>query len=352
MFCFIVYLISISSLRFLRQRKTEVRRNKLRHLLKPAHFIRYGRSKHVQNIITTIKKYQNDGKSVRKITKPFAMQIRDYLIANLVIANGLRSSNILNLRLRDFEECKSIEEYPGHKIITNDIYKTSSIYGEKFIVMSQQLYEHCQFYIQHLRKIATNVKSSRVFLAASGQSKMTQTNVTSSITATFKAAYVLSPTEYQRVSCTRIRCAIATFACNEGDFDMAFFARNFMKNKEETTARHYNLLSNQIHAASIAMKLYDTFTGPDGVDFSDDSTTVDSVSEMLQKSTEFVKKEKVLAWLRKTNPDISKSEMEEICSYLEEASSPPNARTFYRQQVFIKFLNNELICFPIKLFLH
>ena len=180
--------------------------------MKPAHFIKYGRRKHVQNIIATIKKYRNDARSVRKIRKSFALQIRDYLIANLVIANGLRSSNILNLRLRDFEECKSIEEYPGHKIITNDIYKTSSIYGEKFIVMSQQLYEHCQFYIQHLRKIVTNVKSSRVFLAASGQRKMTQTNVTSSITATFKAAYVLSTTEYQRVSCTRIRCAIATFA--------------------------------------------------------------------------------------------------------------------------------------------
>ena len=91
------------------------------------------------------------------------------------------------------------------------------------------------------------------------------------------------------------------------------------------------------------MKLYDTFTGPDGVDFSVDSTTNDSASEMLQKSTEFVKKEKVLTWLRKTNPDISKSEMEEICGYLEEASSPPNPRPFYRQQVIIKFLNNEYV---------
>ena len=140
------------------------------------------------------------------------MQIRDYLIANLAIANGLRSSNILNLRLRDFELCKSIEEYAGHKIITNDIYKTSSIYCEKFIVISQHLYEHCKFYIQPLRKIATNVKSSRAFLAASGQRKKTQTNIASSITSTFKAAYILSTTEYQRVSCTRIRCAIATFA--------------------------------------------------------------------------------------------------------------------------------------------
>ena len=114
MFCFIVYLIPISSLRFLRQRNMEVRQRKLRHLLKPAHFIKYGLSKHVQNIITTIKKYQNDVKSVRKITKSFAMQIRDYLIANLVIPHGLRSSNIFNLQRRHFEECKSIEEYPGH----------------------------------------------------------------------------------------------------------------------------------------------------------------------------------------------------------------------------------------------
>ena len=181
-------------------------------MLKPAHFIKYGRRKHVQNIIATIKIYRNDARSVRKIRKSFAMQIRDYLIANLAIANGLRSSNILNLRLRDFELCKSIEEYPGHKIITNDIYKTPSIYCEKFIVISQHLYEHCKFYIQPLRKIVTNVKSSRAFLAASGQRKMTQTNIASSITSTFKAAYILSTTEYQRVSCTRIRCAIATFA--------------------------------------------------------------------------------------------------------------------------------------------
>ena len=110
----------------------------------------------------------------------------------------------------------------------------------------------------------TNVKSLRVFLAASDQNKMTQTNVTFSITAMFKAAYVLSSTEYQRVSCTTIQCAIATFACSEGGFDMTFF---------ETT----HLLSNERHAVNIAMKLYDTFKGLHGVDFSVDSTIVDSV---------------------------------------------------------------------------
>ena len=129
---------------------------------------------------------------MRKITKSFAMQIIDYIIANWAIADGLCSSIILNLRLRDFEEWKSIEEYPGHKVITNDVYKTSSIYRDKFILTAA---EHCEFYIQHLLKIATNVKSLRVSLAASSQSKLMQTNVTSSITSIFKTAYVFSPNE-------------------------------------------------------------------------------------------------------------------------------------------------------------
>ena len=104
-------------------------------MLKPAQFIKYGCSKDVQNSVATINKDGNSVKPVSKITKSFAMQIRDYIVANWAILDGLCSSIILNLRLRDFEECKSIEEYPGHKVITNHVfYKTSSIYGDKFIV--------------------------------------------------------------------------------------------------------------------------------------------------------------------------------------------------------------------------
>ena len=48
-----------------------------------------------------------------------------------MIINGLRS-NIMNLRLRDFEECRFIDGYEGHKIISNDHYKIL-IYREKKI---------------------------------------------------------------------------------------------------------------------------------------------------------------------------------------------------------------------------
>lgn len=108
----------------IKQRKTEVRKNKVCQLLTPSHFIRYGRSKHVQNIIKTVDECRDSPEYGKVLPKSVAIQILDYLITSLVIINGLRSSNIINLRLRDFEKCRSIEGYEGHKIVSNDHYKT------------------------------------------------------------------------------------------------------------------------------------------------------------------------------------------------------------------------------------
>jgi len=65
----------------------------------------------------------------------FAVDFRDYLITSIVIRNGLRSSNIMELRISDFVNCSTAADYPDDKIIVNDCYKTSTIYGEKFNVV-------------------------------------------------------------------------------------------------------------------------------------------------------------------------------------------------------------------------
>ena len=92
-----------------------------------------------------------------------------------------------------------------------------------------------------LRPKVSNSSSQKAFLPQSGAAIMTQTNVAASLTASFKSANVLKPSEYNRVSCTKVRCGLATYACNEGGFETKFFANHFMKNREETTSRHYNL---------------------------------------------------------------------------------------------------------------
>jgi len=47
----------------------------------------------------------------------FAVDFRNYLITSLVIGNGLRSSNIIELRLSDFLLFSVAENYPGIKLL-------------------------------------------------------------------------------------------------------------------------------------------------------------------------------------------------------------------------------------------
>ena len=182
------------------------------------------------------------------------------MIASLCINNGIRPSNIVALRLKDFDETKDLPNYPRHTIITNEKYKTSIIYGEKFIVVSKSLFPQYNFYVKYLRFKISNVMSGFVFLISGNKARMNQSNVSVSLTESFKLAKVFSATEHKGVNCTRIRCGNATYVCNERGFDESYFAKHFMKSRHETTAIHYNLLSNQRHALTIAMDLYDTFS--------------------------------------------------------------------------------------------
>lgn len=63
---------------------------------------------------------------------------------------------------------------------------------------------------------------------------------------------------------------IATYTCNDEGFESSFFAKTFIKNREETTDIHYNLLSNRRLALNIAMKLYKNFQCKDGFSVSEE----------------------------------------------------------------------------------
>ena len=302
---------------YIKQRKVELRKTKAKQLLRPAHFISYGESSYVQGIIRQVK---NGANKRSKFTRSFAIQYRDYLIASLVIGNGLRASNIMELTMKDFDNCITVKGYEGHKVLSNNKYKTSTIYGEKFIVISCMVYEQYLFYQKHLRLLVSKNPSSKAFLPASGAPKLNQTNVSASLTASFKLAKVLRENEYQRVSCTRIRCGLATFACNDGGFESAFFAKHFMKNREQTTDMHYNLLSNRRHALSIAMKLYESFSCVGGKEITADSRDISNLVHSLNEAAKHVDKENVIKWLKNNDPNIKRSELADFEEILSECT--------------------------------
>ena len=85
--------------------------------------------------------------------------------------NGLRASNLIELRLKDVENATTNKEYPGQFIIRNDTYKTATIYREKLIVIPAIVFSHLSVYAKFLRlQIVTN-KSPYLFVTSSPKRK-------------------------------------------------------------------------------------------------------------------------------------------------------------------------------------
>ena len=108
------------------QRKTDIRKIKKKILMAPSHFIKYGRSNHVKVLVK-----QFDNKNATNPAIRFCQNVRNYLICNNCIINGLRASNIIELRVEDVNKVKASNDCPGYFTFTNSRYKTSTIYGEK-----------------------------------------------------------------------------------------------------------------------------------------------------------------------------------------------------------------------------
>ena len=47
----------------------------------------------------------------------------------------------MNQMVTDIQEATDVEGYNGNKVIMNTCYKTSTNYGEKFIVLPEEIYE-------------------------------------------------------------------------------------------------------------------------------------------------------------------------------------------------------------------
>ena len=84
-----------------------------------------------------------------------------------------------------------------------------------------------------------------LFITHSEKPAMVSSNVADQLTSTFNRANIFQRGENSRVCCTRIRVGLASFAINDAGIDQGYFAKHFMKNREQTTALYYNVLANQ-----------------------------------------------------------------------------------------------------------
>ena len=310
------------------QRKVTIRREKKKQLMTAHHMIAYGRSKHVQTIVKIFKSI-----SGVKLSQRVAVDCRDYLVCEMTMMNGLRASNVLQLRLSDVTNASNNCDYPGQKVIENIKYKTSSIYGEKLIALPGPLFIQLEKYVKYCRPVLLGEKkSSRLFVSTSDKAKLSQSNIAASLTSSFGKANVFSQNEYKRVSCTRIRVGCATFACNTGGIDMGYLAKHFMKNREQTTALHYNMLANHRDALCLASLIGDSFEiyGGQTVVIKDLERKALTNAMTEQK---LPKRQQVLDWMKQKDPTVTDLELKKASEFLddlcEDAPNKESVKTFY-----------------------
>ncbi|XP_065676531.1 uncharacterized protein LOC105844710 isoform X2 [Hydra vulgaris] len=311
------------------QRKTDIRKIKLKRLMTPSHMIKYGRSVHVQGIIKSLNKKINCNDNKLKLTKRFSQQVRDYLIANICIMNGLRASNIIELRTQDVFDATTNPEYPGYKVFVNSTYKTSTIYGEKVIALPIDIFKHLEFYIKELLPILNQSEASFLFISSDAE-KMTHGAIGSALTSTFRQALVFGATEYPRVCPTRIRCSCATFGCKSEGIDSGYFAKHFMKNKEDTTQIHYNLFSNHREALKLAMMVGNTFEVGDFKKVLEKNEIEDLTNSIYAGEKNIPSKEHIVEWLN-LKENVGSKEMSEIMNILKETEN--NTSSFYANNI-------------------
>ena len=148
---------------YIAKRKVEIRAMKTINLITPDHLFSYGRSAFIQQLVRCMLN------PPAKITRQLAINARDHVMVSICIMNGLRSSNLINLEIKDVKNYTLNDDYPGHKILINDMYKTATIYGEKVIVIPDLMYDHLLFYLEKCRPLLSICISEKVFIPSTGE---------------------------------------------------------------------------------------------------------------------------------------------------------------------------------------
>ena len=137
--------------------------------------------------------------------------------------NCLRAPNLINMTIHDFRQAKRDNKIQGAYRSYNNKYKTSLLYGEKVILVSDSLYNQMKMYITYVRPIITDDKFRSaelrcIFTFSAEDSKsielMNQMNhslVTKCLSQSFEKLQVfLEKKRFASVSPSRIRFLVIT----------------------------------------------------------------------------------------------------------------------------------------------
>ena len=245
-----------------KERCIVVQEQKQENLITAEELINYGQSEFVQGLNKKLVDLHNGTKT--KVTIREATDIRNFLMPMLSTGNGLRSSNLIWLTLDDFSKTIPDDTIANASCMKSKKYKTSFMYGGKYILMDADMKEFLTLYIKHFRPLLINDKNDEdddryIFASSREESKqvkkvlstitgkmeeqkmtMTTSAVAYGMSSTFRKAKVVSVGRSKIISNTLIRASAATIAYSHGLINnVEEFANEFMKNRKDTSQKHY-----------------------------------------------------------------------------------------------------------------
>ena len=134
----------------LREREQTIKHSKSKILLNANDMKAYGDSNHIVEVSKLFNELK-DNPEEQFISIYNATNKRNYLMSVLALVNCPRASNLINITLDDVEKAKKDTTIYDEYVIKNKKYKVSIIYGAKNFLATNEIYEHRQLYIKHVR---------------------------------------------------------------------------------------------------------------------------------------------------------------------------------------------------------
>ena len=181
----------------------------------------------------------------------------------MVIINGARASNIINITTKDVLNAKVHDEFPGY-VFNSKKYKTSLIYGTKTMAVPIDIFPFFTTYINDVRPILASPSSIYLFTSMRGKdgSKMEHSLVSNAMTKSFELANILI-NKTTRISPSRLRCSVVTDLVGVNGENCAVVAEQFMKHRESTSKKFYISHWANRESMRLSMKCYSRFLTKD-----------------------------------------------------------------------------------------
>jgi len=149
----------------------------------------YGGSQKIVDIVTMLDEI--NCVNYNSYSQREAVAARNHLMVILTFGNAARSSNLINITLNDIESAIPEKDYDAFSISSTN-YKTSLLYGEKKMLMAEDLYHQVANYILYLRpKIisdAHKLKSERsLFTSTRSDGEMSHSCISNGMSNLFNS---------------------------------------------------------------------------------------------------------------------------------------------------------------------